>query len=99
MAKRIILILIIALVVSIPVAFLMDSIFSSMSSVLSGTIGFALVSVFTSILLIRHEKIKPKSLTTKILVFSGAMIAYIIISWLIFIAFLVFVFFMGMSIG
>jgi len=99
MAKRIILIVIIAIVVSVPVAFLMDSVFISLNTVLSGIIGFALVSVFTSFILIQHERIKSKPLTTKILIYITAMVTYIILSLIVLLAFFFFVIMIGIHRG
>jgi hypothetical protein len=96
MAKRIIIILLFAIITSIPVAFLMDAIFVNQISILSGSIGFALVSALAAYYLTQHEKIKSKSTPMKVAVFCATMFLYIVFAWLVFIGFVIFTISFGM---
>ena len=90
LAKRIVIIILVAIITSIPVAFLMDSIFHDIVSVYAATIGFVIVSIGVSYFLINDKKIKSKSLTFRMSMFAISTVGYVILAWVVFFTFLVF---------
>ena len=90
LAKRIVIIILFAIITSIPVAFIADSILQDMTVFYAGTIGYILVSAGVSYFLIQDSRIKPKTLIPKCIIFAGAMVLYILLAWVVFFGFVYF---------
>ena len=85
MKKRLLAVLILCVVLSLPVYFIGDAIISnppsSMFAFVIVTIGYTVVSVFASCFIVTHDTIKKKSFRFKLLLFFVAMLLYVLASW------------------
>ena len=92
LSKRIVIIILFAIITSIPVAFFSDALFSGteMTVFYAGTIGYILVSAGVGYFIIQDSKIKPKSLFPKCIIFAGTMVLYVLLAWAVFFGFVYF---------
>jgi len=87
MKKRMIIVFIICVVLSLTVYFIIDTIMpylvSTMQVFAVVTIAYTAISVFTSCFLVMHESIKTKSRLFKLLYFVLSMLVYVLASWIL----------------
>ena len=85
MGKRILVVLIVCVVLSLPVYFIGDAILpypsSAMLSFVVVTIGYAVVSALAGCYLVMHESVKKNSLVFKLLLVFATVLLYVLASW------------------
>ena len=85
MIKRILIVFILCVVLTLPVYYI-SLIFepflpSSMLDFVITTIGYTVISIFASRYIVMHDTIKQKSLLFKVLIFCMTMLIYVFVSW------------------